>query len=69
MSESYCHIIYTRYARILTQVEPLSNCKELLDSSPKTLIIDVSEQPIQRPVKNQKKYYSGKKDIQLILNF
>ena len=26
-----------------------------------TLAIDVSEQPIERPVKNQKAYYSGKK--------
>ncbi|MDQ7057030.1 MAG: transposase family protein [Ghiorsea sp.] len=26
-----------------------------------TLIVDVSEQPIERPVKHQKQYYSGKK--------
>ena len=28
---------------------------------PKTLIIDASEQPIERPVKRQQNYYSGKK--------
>ena len=61
ISESYCHKIYTRYARILAQVETLPNRKELIETPPKTLIVDVSEQPIERPVKNQKKYYSGKK--------
>ena len=61
ISESYCHKIYTRYARILAQVETLPNRKELIEIPPKTLIIDVSEQPIERPVNHQKKYYSGKK--------
>ena len=61
ISESYCQKIYTRYARIIAQVETLPNRKELINDPPETLIIDVSEQPIERPVKHQKDYYSGKK--------
>lgn len=61
ISESYCQKIYTHYARIIAKVETLSNRKELINNPPETLIIDVSEQPIERPVKHQKDYYSGKK--------
>ena len=61
ISESYCHKIYTRTARILVKVEKLPNRKALLDNLTATLVIDVTEQPIERPVKNQKSYYSGKK--------
>ncbi len=31
------------------------------DIAPSRVIIDVTETPIERPVKHQKKYYSGKK--------
>ena len=61
ISESYCHKIYTRTARLLAKVEKLPNRKALLQDPTATLVIDVSEQPIERPVKNQKAYYSGKK--------
>lgn len=61
ISESYCHKIYSRYARIIAEVESLPSRKELMNNPPSTLIIDVSEQPIERPVKHQKDYYSGKK--------
>ena len=61
ISESYCQKIYTRYARIMAQVETLPNRKELINSPPERLIIDASEQPIERPIKHQKDYYSGKK--------
>lgn len=61
ISESYCHKIYTRTARILVKVEKLPNRKALLDNPTATLAIDVTEQPIERPVKSQKSYYSGKK--------
>jgi hypothetical protein len=70
ISESYCHKIYSRYARILAKVETLPNRKNLLENPPNTLIIDVTEQPIERPIKDQKSYYSGKKkDIPLRLNW
>jgi len=61
ISESYCHKIYTRTARLLAKVEKLPSRKVLLEDPAATLAIDVSEQPIERPVKNQKAYYSGKK--------
>ena len=61
ISESYCHKIYARTARLLAKVEKLPNRKALLENPAATLAIDVSEQPIERPVKNQKAYYSGKK--------
>lgn len=61
INESYCHKIYTRTARMLAKVEKLPNRKALLEDPAATLAIDVSEQPIERPVKNQKAYYSGKK--------
>ncbi len=61
ISESYCQKIYSRYARILAKVETLPNRKKLLENPPDTLIIDVTEQPIERPVKGQKPYYSGQK--------
>ncbi len=61
ISESYCHKIYSRYSRILVKVETLPNRKNLLEIPPDTLIIDVTEQPIERPVKGQKPSYSGQK--------
>jgi len=46
---------------MLAKVEKLPNRKVLLQEPTATLVIDVSEQPIERPVKNQKADYSGKK--------
>ena len=61
ISESYCHKVYAHTARLLAKVEKLPNRKALLENPSATWVIDVSEQPIERPVKNQKAYYSGKK--------
>ncbi|MDP1595029.1 MAG: transposase family protein [Gallionella sp.] len=61
ISESYCHKVYARTVRLLAKVEKLPNRKVLLEDPAATLAIDVSEQPIERPVKGQKAYYSGKK--------
>ena len=61
ISESYCHKVYARTARLLAKVEKCPNRKALLENSAATWVIDVSEQPIERPVKNQIAYYSGKK--------
>ncbi len=52
---------YARPASILDKVEKLPNRKVLLKDPTATLVIDVSEQPIESPVNNQKEYYSGKK--------
>ena len=61
ISESYCHKVYARTAKLLVKVEKLPNRKALLEDPAATLAIDVSEQPIERPVNNQKANYSGKK--------
>ena len=45
---------------MLAKVEKLPNRKALLEDPEATLVIDVSEQPIERPVKNQKAYYLRK---------
>lgn len=61
ISESYCHKIYTKMVAMLMKILKLPSRKELLDDKYKILIIDVSEQPIERPKKKQKAFYSGKK--------
>lgn len=62
ISESYCHKIFSRTARILVKVEKLPNRKVLMEDPAAIMAIDVTEQPFERPVKNQKSYYSGKKN-------
>jgi len=61
ISESYCHKIYARTAKQLAKIEKLPSRKALLEDPTAIVAIDVSEQPIERPVKNQKEYFSGKK--------
>ena len=61
ISESCCYKIHKRYSGIVAKIAKSPNRKEPLDKSGDTLIIDVSEQLIERPVKHQKYYYSGKK--------
>ncbi len=61
VSESYAHKIYRRHLDILVTVLRLPGKQALLDATLVALLLDVSEQPIERPVKRQKSYYSGKK--------
>ena len=61
ISESYGYKIDMHYGKILAQVETLPNRKQLLKDTPETRAIDVTEQPIERPIKGQRAYYSGKK--------
>jgi len=62
ISESYACKIYHRMANILVKVLDMTNRHELLNSDLETIIIDVTEQPIERPKKGQKAYFSGKKN-------
>ncbi len=55
-----CYKVCSHYARMIAKVETLPSRKELINNPPETLIVDVSEQPIERPVKHQRNYYSGK---------
>ncbi len=61
ISESYANKIYHFILDILVQEIHVPGDKSLLKSDLDTIVIDVSEQPIERPVKKQKKFYSGKK--------
>jgi hypothetical protein len=61
ISESYACKIYHRYLDILVKVLKLPSRKALLDRALEAIIIDVSEQPIERPTRKQRQYYSGKK--------
>ncbi len=61
ISESYANKIYHYILNILVQELHVTGSKELLNKDLDTIVIDVTEQQIERPVKNQKKYYSGKK--------
>jgi hypothetical protein len=59
--ESSANKNFHRIFDILVQTLKLPNRKIFLDQNFEKLLIDVTEQPIERPIKNQKKYYSGKK--------
>jgi len=61
ISESYANKLYHAILTILAKELHVSGAKELSNTDLDTIIIDVTEQQIERPVKNQKKYYSGKK--------
>jgi hypothetical protein len=61
ISESYTHRIYHRILTIIVKTYKLPNRKVLLDGNHEKILIDVTEQQIERPVKKQKNYYSGKK--------
>ena len=69
ISESYACKIFHRITTILINVLDMKNRNDLLNRDLETIIIDVTEQPIERPKKGQKAYYSGKKnDIRLKYN-
>jgi hypothetical protein len=61
ISESYAHKLFHQYLDILVKVTRLPGHKALLSSDLQAILLDVTEQPIERPVKGQRAYYSGKK--------
>lgn len=61
ISESYTNKIYHHILSIMIRVLRFKSRKDLCLKNLQTIVIDVSEQPIERPVKNQRNYYSGKK--------
>lgn len=61
ISESYAYKRYCYIRGILMQVLDMPAQGLLARASVDKLAIDVSEQAIERPVKEQKQYYSGKK--------
>lgn len=61
ISESYANKIFHKIMNIMVKVFHVKGNKALEDITIRDIVIDVSEQPIERPKKGQKKYYSGKK--------
>jgi hypothetical protein len=58
----------SRVCRIMRKLEPIlarvvaiPKCKQLSQEEVEELIVDATEQPVERPKKGQKPYYSGKK--------
>lgn len=66
ISESYCNKIFHKIRAILADVVGLKNPKELKYKDVKTVIVDVTVQPIERPKKDQKRYYNGSKKNTLL---
>ena len=60
ISESYAHKRYTFITKRLLKAMDIPNDKSLTADNLK-IIADVTEQAIERPLKKQKSYYSGKK--------
>ena len=60
ISESYAHKRYTFISKRLLKALDLPNDRDLTAENLK-LLADVTEQAIERPLKKQKSYYSGKK--------
>lgn len=60
ISESYAHKRYTFITKRLMKAMDIPNDKSLLMDNLK-IIADVTEQALERPLKEQKTYYSGKK--------
>lgn len=60
ISESYAHKRYTFITKRLMKAMDIPNDKSLLMDNLK-IIADVTEQAIERPLQEQKSYYSGKK--------
>jgi hypothetical protein len=72
ISESYANKRYHEYLDILVKVLRLPGHKALLSEDWIAIVIDVTEQPIERPVDKQRAWFSGKKKrhpakIQLIV--
>ena len=62
ISESYANKLYHYFSHILLKVLSLTSRKHLLEANLEALLMDVSEQPIERPQHKQRAYYSGKKN-------
>ena len=62
ISESYANKIFHKTVDYLLQFVHPKKINELSLDDVCTVVIDVAEQEIERPVKKQKSYYSGKKN-------
>ena len=65
ISESYANKIYHKTTNRLIKFIHAKSDKKLSLEDVKTVVIDVAEQQIKRPVKKQRFYYSGKRNALL----
>ena len=63
ISESYANKIYHKITNYLVKFIHSKKTDDLSWDDVTTVIVDAAEQPIERPVKKQKSYYSGKKNV------
>ena len=61
ISESYANKVFHKTRAILADVIGLTNPNSLKYKDIKTVIVDVTVQPIERPKLNQELYYNGSK--------
>lgn len=61
ISESYANKIFHKIQAVLATVVGLKNPAKLKYKDVKTVIVDVTAQPIERPKKDQQLYYNGAK--------
>ena len=61
ISESYANKTFHSISKLLINVVKLPSKRDLSNKGLTILLVDASEQPIERPCKNQRDYYSGKK--------
>ena len=61
ISESYAQKLFQRFSEILVKVLHVKSRSALSSADLKAVVLDVTEQPVERPQRGQKAYYSGKK--------
>lgn len=61
ISESYAHKLYERYRDRFVRLLRLPGHKAGLTPGLLAVLLDVTEQPLERPTRHQQAYYSGKK--------
>ncbi len=62
ISEGYANKLFHKISKQLVMILKLPSNTELTKEGLKAIVIDASEQQIERPVNKQKEYYSGKKN-------
>jgi len=62
ISEGYANKTVNKMSRIVAKALPLGRKRRIGSEEIKAVIIDASEQRIERPQKKQGQYYSGKKN-------
>ena len=63
VSEGYAHKIVSRMSQLVVKALPLGRKRKIGSKEIKAVLIDASEQRIERPQKKQRQYYSGKKNV------